>query len=617
VEKKQKKAKPRMKVRYPIGVKLVSIITILLLISLGAITALMSYLVSEDLRLNAEDTNFSVNRRSAAEADTALRSVRSNALLLLDTLSAPGTVAGDRFLGFFFERNPGIAAITLDGRMPMTNERFFRDNELDPYLVPAFMENAVEVRERARLGETVLLNAAPAFGIPLLVMFVPWEGAGRLSAAGIFFTAEEMADGFGSSVNVSFLINDAGEILVHPDNQLVMAGAAIGSDPLGRQVRLSREQNFQILYEDAGGEKYLGAFRKLSLAGAAVLTTVEYRLVFEGITATTRRNIFLTAAVLLIAVIIIWFFSKGISKPLGQLTETAGMIERGQFEVRLPKMNNDEIGLLADSFVRMGKALTNLGRFTNREITRQAMQGSLSLGGEPRMATLLFTDIRSFTMISEMLEPWEVVEFLNAYMTRMIACVEQTGGTVDKFMGDAIMAHWGAVTILESAAVNALNGVKTALAMRNALRKFNAGRDGSVKQPRIRIGCGINTGPVVAGQIGSLERMEYTVIGDTVNLASRTEGLNKNFLTDILITEHTWNLIKEDIIAEEMLPTKVKGKKDPVRLFAVINLRAKPGEKQQRPVNLTEVRAILGLGAPDLKRLILDMEADERKHADE
>jgi adenylate cyclase len=193
------------------------------------------------------------------------------------------------------------------------------------------------------------------------------------------------------------------------------------------------------------------------------------------------------------------------------------------------------------------------------------------------MATLLFTDIRSFTMISEMLEPWEVVEFLNAYMTRMIACVEQTGGAVDKFMGDAIMAHWGAITIMESAAVNALNGVKTALAMRNALREFNAGRDGSVKQPRIRIGCGLNSGPVVAGQIGSDTRMEYTVIGDTVNLASRTEGLNKNFLTDILITESTWNLIREDIIAEEMLPTKVKGKKDPVRLFAVINLRAKPG----------------------------------------
>jgi adenylate cyclase len=192
--------------------------------------------------------------------------------------------------------------------------------------------------------------------------------------------------------------------------------------------------------------------------------------------------------------------------------------------------------------------------------------------------------------------------------------VEQTGGTVDKFMGDAIMAHWGAVTILDTPAVNALNGVKAALAMRNALRQFNQGRDGSIKQPRIRIGIGINSGPVVAGQIGSDHRMEYSVIGDTVNLANRTEELNKPFLTDILITENTWTLIREELIAEEMLPTKVKGKKEPVRMFAVINLRAKPGEKQKRPVNLTEVRAMLGLGAPDLKQLILDMEADERKH---
>ncbi|GHV76374.1 adenylate/guanylate cyclase domain-containing protein [Spirochaetia bacterium] len=601
MERKQKKARPEITVRRPIGVTLVSIITILLLTSLGAITALMSYMVSEDLRINAEDTNFAINRRSAAETDRVLRTARSNALLLLDTLSTPGS----RFQSLFFEQHPEIAAVVPNGRMPITNEGFFRDNELDPYLVWQFMENAVEARNRARMGETVLLNAAPAFGVPLLAMFIP--------SAGIFFTSDELTDDFGRTINISFLINDAGEILIHPDNQLVMAGVDIGSSPLAEQVRSGREQNFQILYEDAGGREYLGAFRKLSLGGAAVLTTVEYRLIFESITATTRRNIFLTLAVLFTAIIIIWFFSKGISKPLMHLTETAGMIEKGDFEVRLPQTRGDEIGVLGDSFVRMGKALTSLSYFTNQEITRKAMQGNLSLGGEPRMVTLLFTDIRSFTMISEMLEPAEVVEFLNAYMTRMIVCIEQTGGSVDKFMGDAIMAHWGAVSITESPAENALNGVKAALAMRSALRDFNAGRDGSIKQPRIRIGCGLNSGPVVAGQVGSNTRMEYTVIGDTVNLASRTEGLNKDFMTDILITENTWDLIKEDIIAEEMLSTKVKGKKDPVRLFAVINLRAKPGEKQKRPVNLTEVRTMLGLRAPDLKRLILQMEADERK----
>ncbi|GHV74682.1 adenylate/guanylate cyclase domain-containing protein [Spirochaetia bacterium] len=611
--KTQRAAETFGKVRFPIGVKLVSIITLILLISLGAITTLMSFMVSEDLRINAEDTNFTVNRRSAVEAETTLLGIRSNALLLLDTLNVMGSAAETGSLGaqarsFYFIRNPEVAAITLDGTPPMISERFFLTNEIDAYLVQEFLDRSTEVRERARLGETVILNAAAAFGIPLLVMFVPWEAGEQNRAAGIFFTADALANTFSNSLNTSFLINDAGEILVHPDNQLVMAGANIGSGPLARRIRASREPNFQILYEDEAGVKHWGAFRKLALGGAAVLTTVESHLVFEGIAATTRRNIYLAIAVLLIAVILIWFFAKSISVPIGRLTEAAGKIEVGDFELTLKEQGNDEINLLTKSFVRMGKALSSFSRFTNRELTRQAMQGTLALGGEPRMATLLFTDIRSFTMISEMLEPWEVVEFLNSYMTLMITCVDKTGGTVDKFMGDAIMAHWGAVTILDTPAVNALNAVKAALAMRSALRQFNQGRDGSIKQPRIRIGCGINSGPVVAGQIGSNTRMEYTVIGDTVNLASRTEGMNKSFRTDILITENTWNLIREEVIAEEMIPTKVKGKKEPVRMFAVINLRAKPGEKQKRPVNLTEVRTMLGLGVPDLKQLILNME---------
>jgi adenylate cyclase len=119
------------------------------------------------------------------------------------------------------------------------------------------------------------------------------------------------------------------------------------------------------------------------------------------------------------------------------------------------------------------------------------------------------------------------------------------------------MAHWGAIGTADSPAEDALNCVRAALAMREALREFNSGRDGSDKQPVIRIGCGINTGDVVAGQIGSHERMEYTVIGDAVNLASRTETLNKPLHTDILITENTWALVGRHLICEEMPAIRV------------------------------------------------------------
>jgi adenylate cyclase len=261
----------------------------------------------------------------------------------------------------------------------------------------------------------------------------------------------------------------------------------------------------------------------------------------------------------------------------------------------------------------MGKALVTFSHFTNLEVAKLAMRGDLSLGGGTKRATIFFSDIRSFTEISEKMEPVEVVEFLNDYMSRMVACVDATGGTVDKFVGDSVMAHWGTVTTAGSPAADALNCVRAALAMRKALREFNRGRDGSDKQPHIRIGCGINTGDVVAGQIGSQERMEYTVIGDAVNLASRTEALNKPLHTDILITENTWKLVGRYLICEEMPPVRVKGKEKPVRLFAVVNLRVrKRGEQQQWPRTLRDVRALLGTAAPDLRGV--DLNSEEKKY---
>jgi adenylate cyclase len=378
-------------------------------------------------------------------------------------------------------------------------------------------------------------------------------------------------------------------------------------------ARTSREQNFQTFYSDRSGVRYFGAFRKLATANAVVLTIAEYRIVVEGITATTWRNIYLTETVLFISILLIWLFSKTISSPLERLTAAAQNIVEGQFEIELVGMGRDEIGLLSESFVKMGKALVSFSRFTNLELAKRAMRGDLVLGGENRLATILFTDIRSFTELSEHLEPREVVEFLNAYMTRMVACVNKSGGTVDKFMGDALMAHWGAVSSAGSPTADAFHAVCASLAMRAALREFNASLDGSTKHPHIRMGIGINTGAVVAGQIGSDERMEYTVIGSAVNLANRTESLNKPLHTDILITEATWSLVGRYFITKEMPAITAKGREKPMRMFAVINLRVrKPGERQRQPVSLGQVRALLGLDAPNLGAV--DLYKKEQKY---
>ncbi|MDR0400653.1 MAG: HAMP domain-containing protein [Treponema sp.] len=610
-------------VRFPIGFKLITIVSLLLLVSLGAITVLVSVMVGADVRVTAEENNFSVNRRSSAEAELLLSMIRANTLALLDTLDAlegvPGGLARQT-TEFFFERSPDVACIGLLGpgglSRLLVNEQFFAATELDSAPAVSFALSRPDAASRCAKGELVLLNAAPAFGLPVLAMYCPRQRGGETGAV-IFFGSESLAETFGEGVNPSFMINDDGDILVHSDSSLVRSGKSFRDDPFDKTVWESPERRLQTLYTNAEGVRCFGAFQKLTLANVAVITTVEEAVILEGVAATTRRNILLTGAVLCFAVLCIWFFSKTLSGPLKNLAAAAGRIENGEFEVNLEAKTRDEVGLLARSFVSMGRGLAErerlkdtFGRFTNKEIADKALRGELSLGGETKQVTVFFSDIRSFTEISERLEPQEVVEFLNDYMTRMVDCVNKTGGVVDKFIGDAVMAVWGAPVSAGSQAKDAFNCVKAALMMRAALREFNKDRGGE-KNPLIRIGCGINTGSVVAGQIGSSQRMEYTVIGDTVNLASRTEALNKPFCTDILITENTWNLLAPYLITEEMPPVSVKGKEKPVRMFAVINMKTKTGEAPN-PANLKELRTLLGLAAPDLNKA--DINGEEKKY---
>jgi adenylate cyclase len=675
---KKKKDGGLQTVRFSIGVKLVTIITIIVLVSLGAITALVSWLVREDLRITAEANNFEVNQRSAAEVEYTLVTTRSSSRILMETIYVLGTQSDSarRAADYFFEQNPQIAALfftdTAREDQVLINNRFMLSQGIGAASVNLYRENHREVLRRAAAGETILLNAAPFFSTSLLALFFPgWDGVGE----GILFSPENLNDAFGFGTNQSWLINNEGDVLIHADFELVQAGANMADQDFIRSIRESPDRSRQSLvwfenepawsststpdrdllqqviekiqllwennkhYVQSAADKVCGVFRiqaielisphstaqevryylaytKLNTAGSIVLTSIEYDKVFEGIAATTRRNIYLTAAVLSISIMLIWFFSKSISVPLKVLASAARTIEGGSFELDLKPKGRDEIGVLTASFNRMCTALGIFGRFTNRDIAVRAMRGEIKPGGLPKHATVFFSDIRSFTEMSENFTRAfgndasdRIVSWLNEYFTNMVECVESTGGVVDKFIGDAVMAHWGTAYTAGSPRKDAFNCIKAALMMRMALLKMNRGRSSeNWGNPPIRIGCGINTGIVTAGQIGSDTRMEYTVIGDPVNLASRTEALTKPLAVDILITEDTWKLIHDKIIVEEMPPVTVKGKKKPVRIFAVINLFS----VTSGPRTLADVRKLLGISAPDIAKV--DVNAEEKKY---
>jgi adenylate cyclase len=195
----------------------------------------------------------------------------------------------------------------------------------------------------------------------------------------------------------------------------------------------------------------------------------------------------------------------------------------------------------------------------------------LRFGGERKELTILFSDVRAFTTYSERYEAERVVEILHEYLTRMVDAVFRHEGTLDKFVGDAVMAVFGAPV---PQADHAVRACRTALAMFAELGELDKKWRREGKEP-FRMGVGINTGEVIVGNLGSDQRFDYTVIGDPVNLAARLEGLNKDFpeASGIIISEFTYELAKNHIQARPLGEVKVKGKVKPVTVYELSGMK--------------------------------------------
>jgi adenylate cyclase len=646
------------KVRFPLWVKLVSIITILMFFSLGLITVFIALFVSSDVLKTARENNLSINEMSAQTTANILGSIRSNTQTLLQDISLifpdrasaqngnadGGADASEPLWDFFFLQNSDVICVAMrDSASKKNAPQFFlnkknassqilSDDALNNFSsFSNFFNDNAHLLNRSFIGDTLLFNVSALFdGLPVLAMSFP---QGDFSSAIVFFNSQTITEMFGTGATSTFVINYAGDILIAADQELIRNEANLSSDYFFNESLKRDSISIVDRYTDKTGRNFLGNARRLEDFNAVVISTIPSDVVFEGISATTRRNIFLSLFVWFLGVLFLWFFAKSISGPLQELRDAAKSIEDGDYRIALTQRSKDETGVLMQSVMQMSNVLSNFEKFTNKTLARVASQRRLATGGEIKQATIFFSDIRAFTAISETMSPADVVKFLNAYMERMVACVISTGGVIDKFIGDAVMAHWGAVESAGSAELDALNGVSAALMMRASLWCYNHTERGSPKRPTIRIGCGLNTGLAVAGQIGSSRRVVFTVIGDEVSLADRTETLNKPFATEILITENTYKLVEKYLIAEKMGTITDKGKK--IDIYAVINMKDSEESKLMLerlekipknditickryvgpagPQTLAELRELLNIPTPDLSHLNLDEE--EKKYS--
>ena len=207
------------------------------------------------------------------------------------------------------------------------------------------------------------------------------------------------------------------------------------------------------------------------------------------------------------------------------------------------------------------------------------LPAGIELGGEEKQLTVMFSDVRGFTSYSEKHTPREVVEVLNEYLTQMTHLIFQTEGTLDKYIGDAIMAFWGAPT---TQADNAYRACSTALGMVDLLHNVLHPKWELEGKEKLQIGVGVNTGPMVVGFVGSESIKNYTLIGDAVNLGSRLEGTTKEYHVEVIISETTYQAVKNDMLCRELDLIKVKGKNEPIRIYELMDHRLKGASKEMK-----------------------------------
>ncbi|KAH6578111.1 hypothetical protein BASA60_003793 [Batrachochytrium salamandrivorans] len=232
----------------------------------------------------------------------------------------------------------------------------------------------------------------------------------------------------------------------------------------------------------------------------------------------------------------------------------------------MPLIGSKGVVIVFDDISSERHAVMTLGRYMSPALAKQVMQDNGQLGGKRKKVSILFSDIRSFTTISEGMEPTDVVEILNHHFTDAVNAITDEQGILDKFIGDAVMAVFGVPFSGPEDAVHACN---TALRMRDLLVLSNKERSAQGKTT-IKIGIGINTGMVLSGNIGSTKRMEFSCIGDAVNLASRTEGLTKFYGVTILVTEFSLQETGDAFLVRELEPVIVTGRKTSVRMYELL-----------------------------------------------
>jgi class 3 adenylate cyclase len=439
------------------------------------------------------------------------------------------------------------------------------------------------------------LTSLPDFDKPLFVIAVPIPDAGLRPAAALVALYDQInwyqdiarAMTFGAT-GYAVLVDHDGRVLAHPDVQ--RSREDVSRYTAVREAQAGRSG--WIVERNAVGVRRLFVYRPVRNPATVsprpwiVVAEMDETEALAPVRTFRRQVIAIAAVVVVVCLGVAYQVSLYLKRPVNELLRFAQRVRAGDLTARAHPEGRDEMARLETALNEMVLGLQErdrvkevFGRYVTTQVSEEVLKGSISLGGERRRVTMLFSDIRNFTTMSELMPPEQIVEFLNDYFSEMVDAVFEHSGVLDKFMGDGMLCVFGSVGADPD---HPRHAVMAGLRMKALLAKINGERMVAGKPP-IAIGIGIHTDDVIVGNIGSRRRLEYTVIGDGVNTCQRVEAANKELGTTILVTETTYEAVRDDFECRAMPEAALKGKTKTPRLYEVLSARAPAADDTGAP----------------------------------
>lgn len=567
--------------RFPIAFKLVGITASLLLAVTSLIALRSSRYFEREVRQTHEQSNQMQAVSRATEVEGLLQGYVDKLRMVASLMYKPHASVEEKeeAIKISFRADRDLVSVEIyemkDGRPVLVeriiNEEYLRANGFGPDYIDNLRKQRSFPVAAVFAGQIEIVNSSIRGGLPLITVGIPFvknanDEFSHIAVADI--RLDRIQKTF-SSVGAAeiFLVDKNGNVLAHPNDRLALEAVSLKDNPLVEASISSKFRSNHLPSFQYGDKVYYGVYNRTPF-GVSVIAQIPEEVILEPAVQVRRQAFYVGGLVLSCALFLIFLFSITLTRPIERLLELTKEVALGNFDVDASSKirSKDEVNDLAVAFDRMTAGLKALVRTQGADVAQTLMESDLeNLGGTKKDVAVLFSDLRNFTRFSEGHTPEEVVEMLNEYFEIMVGCIERNQGRVNKFIGDAIMAMWGAPS---STGNDEVLAVRAALEMRTELAKLNELRFSRGQGP-ITIGIGIHCGEAVAGTIGSKSRLEYTIIGDTVNQASRLEASTKAFGVDLLISQEMYEKVKDAFIIELAGTAEVKGKSEPLKMYRV------------------------------------------------